>query len=83
MTLSLQVYFYHIDFIQCFYVNGRSKDKIYAIKTNNFESDIIRVRDFYSKERPLWSGDFQQNANKVDFILKSVYIETLAENLTL
>ena len=32
---------------------------------------------------PSWSGDFQQNANKVDFILKSVYIDTLAENLTL
>ena len=26
---------------------------------------------------------FQQNANKVVLILKSVYIETLAENLTL
>ena len=52
-------------------------------KTNNFESDIIRVRDFYFLERPLWSGDFQQNANKVHFILKIVYIETLAENLTL
>ena len=29
---------------------------------------------------PSSSGDFQQNANKVDFILKSVYIETLAQN---
>ena len=27
------------------------------------------------------SADFQQNANKVDFILKSKYIETLAKNL--
>ena len=62
---------------------GRSKDKIYAIKTNNFQSDIIRVRDFYFEERPSWTVDFQQNANKVDFILKSVKIETLAENLTL
>ena len=34
-------------------------------------------------ERPSWSGDFQQNANKVEFILKIVYIKTLAENLTL
>ena len=34
-------------------------------------------------ERPSRSGDFQQNENKVDFILKSVYIEVLAENLTL
>ena len=56
---------------------------MYAIKTNNFESDIFRVRDFYFLERPSWTGDFQQNANKVDFILKSVHIETLAENLTL
>ena len=45
-------------------------DKIYAIKTNNFVSDIIRVRDFYFKESPSWSGDFLQNANKIDFILK-------------
>ena len=59
------------------------KDKIYAIKTKKIESDIIRIRDFYFKERPSWSGDFQQNANKIDFILKSVYIDTLAENLTL
>ena len=28
-----------------------------------------------------FSAQFQQIANKVDFILKSVYIETLAENL--
>ena len=28
-------------------------------------------------------GDFQQNANKVDFILTSVYVETLAQNLIL
>ena len=27
--------------------NGRSKDKIYAIKTNNFEAYFIRVRNFY------------------------------------
>ena len=51
---------------------------MYAIKTNNFESDIIIVRDFYFSEGPSWSGDFQQNANKVHFILKIVYIETLA-----
>ena len=47
LTISLQVNFYQIDFIQWFYENGRSKDKIYAIKNNNFESDIIRVRNFY------------------------------------
>ena len=56
---------------------------MYAIKTNNFEYDIIRVRDFCFKERPSWSADFQQNANKIDYIFKSVYIETLAENLIL
>ena len=59
------------------------KAKFMQLKTNNSESDIIRVRDLYFKERPSWSGDFKQNTNKVDFILKSVYIETLAENLTL
>ena len=47
LTISLQVNFYQISFIQWCYENGRSKDKIYAIKTNSFESDIIRVRDFY------------------------------------
>ena len=55
------------------------KRKIYAIKTNNFEPDI-RVRNFYFLERPSLSGDYQQNANKVDFILKSVHIEIIAEN---
>ena len=59
------------------------KTKFMQKNPNNFEYDIIRVRDFYFLERPSWSGDFQQNANKVDFILKIVYIETLAENLTL
>ena len=47
LTIILQVNFYQINFIQWFYENERSKDKIYAIKTNNFESDIIRVPDFY------------------------------------
>ena len=42
------------------------------IKTINFESDIIRVPDFYFSERRSWSGDVQENANKADFILKSV-----------
>ena len=79
LTISLQVNFYHINFIKCFYENGRSKDKIYAIKT----TILNLIRGFYFKERPSWSGDFQLNAIKVDFILKSVYIETLAENLTL
>ena len=76
LTICLQVNFYQINFIQWFYENGWSKDKVYPIKTNNFEHDIIRVRDF-------WSGDFQQNAYKDDFILKGVYIETLVQNLTL
>ena len=31
----------------------------------------MRVRDFYN------FGDFQQNANTFDFILKNEYIETL------
>ena len=30
-----------------------------------------------------WSGDFQQNANKFDIIMKSVHIEILAQNLML
>ena len=47
LTISLQVNFYQINFSQWFYENEKSKDKIYAIKTNNFESDIIRVRDLY------------------------------------
>ena len=46
-TISVQVTFYQINFFQWFYENGRSNDKIYAIKTNNFESDIIRLRYFY------------------------------------
>ena len=83
LTISLKFNFYQINFILWFYENRRSKDKIYAIKTKKFESDIIRMRDFYFLEMASWSGDFQQNANKIDFILKSVYIETLAKNLTL
>ena len=47
LTISLQANFYHINFIRWFYENGRSIHKIYAIKTNNFESDFIRARDFY------------------------------------
>ena len=47
LTISLQVNFYQINFIYWFYENGRSKDKLYATKTNNFESDIIRVWNFY------------------------------------
>ena len=75
-AISLQVNFYQIRY----YEKGRQIDKSYAIKTNNFESDIIGVRDFYFLESPSWPGDFQQNGNKIDFILKSVYIETFAEN---
>ena len=47
LTINLKFNFYQINFIQWFYENGRSKDKMYAIKTKNFESDIIRIRDFY------------------------------------
>ena len=83
MTINLQVNFYQINLIQWFYEKWRSKDKIYAKTPNIFYSDIIRVRYFYFSARPSLSGDFQQNANKVDFILKSVHIETLPENLTL
>ena len=71
LTISLQVNFYQINLIQWFDEDGRSKDKIDAINTDNFESDFFKVRDFYFYERPSWSDDFQQNANKVDFILKS------------
>ena len=47
---------------------------MYARKTNIFDSVIIMsVGDFLHKSPPL-SSDFQQNANEVDFILKSVYI---------
>ena len=46
------------------------KEEIYAIKTNNFNLVIMRVQDVYFQQSPPWSGDFQQNANKVDFILK-------------
>ena len=47
LRISLQVNFYQINIIQWFYETGRSKDNIYTIKTNNFEYDSIRVRDFY------------------------------------
>ena len=68
-----------------FYERGRSTDEIYEIKTNNVDSDIMRVRYFSFKESPSWSDDFQQNAKKVGFILKSVhvYMETFDQNLTL
>ena len=45
-------------------------DEICAIKTNNFDSDIMRVRDFFFKESLSWSGDFQQNANKFTLFWK-------------
>ena len=32
LTISLQINFYQIYFIQWFYKNGRSKDKIYVIQ---------------------------------------------------
>ena len=44
----------------------------------------MRVLGFYFfLENPSWYVDFQQNANKVDFILKNVYVETLVQNLIL
>ena len=47
LTISLQVNFYQINFIQWFNESGWSKNKIYAIKPNNLESAVIRVLDFY------------------------------------
>ena len=35
-----------------------SIDEIYAIETNNFNSDIMRVRDFFFEESLSWFGDF-------------------------
>ena len=58
-------------------------DKTYAIKSNNFDSDITRDRGFYMQESPSWSCDFQQNANKNDFILKSGHSDIFAQNLIL
>ena len=42
-----------------------STKKMYAIKTNNFYYDNMKVRDFYFSESLSWPGDFQQNANTV------------------
>ena len=42
----------------------------------------MRVQDFFFQWSPSWSSEFQQNANKVDFIFESEYIETLYQNLT-
>ena len=53
------------------------------MKTNKFYSDIMRVRYGCFSESPSWSGDFQRNTNNIDFIMKSVYIETLDQNVTL
>ena len=47
LTINLQINFYHVNFIQWFSEKERSIDKMYTIKANNFESDIIRVRDLY------------------------------------
>ena len=52
-------------------------DKPYAIKSNNFDSDITRYRDCCFEEGLSWCGDFQQNANKVDFVLKDIVIPLL------
>ena len=43
LTTCLQVDFYQIN--KWLYETGRSIDDIYAIKTNNFDSDIPRVHE--------------------------------------
>ena len=44
----------------------------------------MRVRYFDFLESPPWSGNLKQNANSVILkILKSVYKDTLAQNLML
>ena len=40
-----------------------SIDEIYEIETNDFDSDIMKVWDFFFQDSPSWSGDFQQNPN--------------------
>ena len=53
------------------------------MKLNNFDSYITRDQYRYFKECTPWSGDFQQNAHKVDFILKSGHRDIFAQNLIL
>ena len=71
-TTSLLVNFYQINSIQWFYERRISTDDIYAIKTNTlWEYELSFVKKDVQR-----SGYFQQNVNKVNFILKSEYIET-------
>ena len=51
VTICLQVNIYQINFIQWFYENRRSIDKIYVIKTNNVESDMYWL---YAEKSSLW-----------------------------
>ena len=57
--------------------------KTYAIKTNNL---ILILREYeiaiFRKVRHGF-GDFQQNANKVDFILESGYSETFCSKFNI
>ena len=53
----------------------------YLLVAAPFDSYIMRVLDFLFQDSPSWSGDFQQNANNVDFLFKSAYIETFDQNL--
>ena len=54
-----------------------------SVISEQADSDISRDRDCYFEDSSSWSGDFQQNANKVGFILKSWRSETFAQNLLL
>ena len=65
-------------FFKWFYERGRSIDKTYAIKSNNFDCEITKDRDWFFLGK---SGDFQQIANKLDFILKSEHSDTFAQNI--
>ena len=47
LTTSMQVSFYQIYFILWICQRGRSFNKILCSKTNNFVSDILRLRDFF------------------------------------
>ena len=82
LTISLQVNLYENNFIQWFYWKGRSIYKIYEIKTINFESDIIRVRNFHYRNVCYGMVIFSKTQIKLTLFWK-VYIETLAKNLIL
>ena len=64
------------------YERGRTRDEIYAIEINNFDSDIMKIRDIFFKK--VHHGlIFNRTPKKADFILKSAYIETLDKHLTI